>query len=176
MLDPAAAKEVHLRRELLRFVLHDTLRKTGVPPQWIGGEATPAVDEEGRLSIEIRLILECDEPRFLYYLAAFQAEFEARLVVIDPQAWDWVSRISWGLGSRREPGDADFTLPSPEYWQHVIRDREVTARQQGRKEWDREALARHFEDTDPGDPDFENTHPPEFDEGDVHPSGFGNPS
>jgi hypothetical protein len=156
----------------LRFVLHDTLKKTGVPPAWIGGEATPAVDEAGRLTIEVRLIIECDEPRLFYYLAAFQGEFESRLLAIEPDAWDWVSRISWRLGTHREPGDADFAMPPADYWDHVIRDREATARKQGRLDWDRDALARTFEDTDPGDADFENTHPPQWDEREVH-SGFG---
>jgi hypothetical protein len=172
MLDPVVAKDVSQKRELLRFVLHDTLKMTGIPPQWLGGEASPAIDEAGRLWIEVRLIIECDEPRFFQYLAAFQAEFESRLLAIDAKAWHWVSRISWSLATRREAGDADFKLPPPEHWQHVLRDREITARQQGRKEWDRDALARHFEDTDPGEIDFENTHPPQWDEGDLHPSKF----
>jgi len=172
MLSSAATQQVHLRRELLRFVLHDTLKKTGVPAAWIGGEATPAVHESGRLTMEIRLVIECDEPRLLYYLAPFQAAFEERLLAIEPDAWAWVTRISWGLGSKREPGDRDHAMPPPDYWEHVIRDRQVTARQQGRLDWDRETLARHFEDTDPGDPDFESTHPPQWDEGDVH-SAFG---
>jgi hypothetical protein len=172
MVDAEVAKEVGLRRELLRFVLHDTLKKTGVPAQWIGGEATPLLHDSGELSIEIRLILECDEPRFLYYLAAFQAEFEDRLLAIDPRAWDWVSRITWSLGTHREEGDPEFRMPPPDYWSHVVNDREITARQQGRKEWDQETLARHFEDTDPGHADFENTHPPDRDEEDLHPSKF----
>ena len=172
MVEPAVAREVSLRRELLRVVLHDTLRKTGVPAQWIGGEATPLLHDDGQFSIEIRLILEIDEPRLFYYMAAFQAKFEDRLLEIDPQAWDWVTHISWSLGAHREIGDAEFTMPAPDYWQHVIHDREITARQQGRKQWDQETLARHFEDTDPGDADFENTHPPERDEGELHPSKY----
>ena len=155
-----ATSSLALRRELLRVVLRDTLRNTGVPMQWIGGEATPATDEHGRSSIEVRLILECDEPRFLYYLGAFQEEFEARLLAVDPQAWGWVSRVSWGIRPQKEAWDPDFAMPTSDYWEHVVRDRELLARQQGRLAWDPDALARHFESTQPGEPDFENTHPP----------------
>jgi hypothetical protein len=172
MLDDAAAKEVTLRRELLRFVLHDTLKLAGIPPQWVGGEATPSVDEAGQLTIEVRLILECAEPRFLYYLGAFQAAFESRLLAIEPKAWDWVSRISWSLASQRREDDPDFDMPPPEYWGHVLRDRDLNARKDGRLEWDQEALARHFEDTDPGQLDFQPTNPPDRDEEDLHPSKF----
>ena len=172
MLDANAENDISLRRELLRMVLRDTLKHTGVPQQWIGGEATPFTDEEGRLTIEVRLILECEEPRFHYYLAAFQSEFEARLLAIEPRAWDWVSRISWSLSSHRKDNDPDFVMPSPDYWEEVQHDRQLTARQKGRLEWGQEDLARHFEDTHPGEGDFENTHPPVLDEGDVLPSRY----
>ena len=167
-MDEAVSKELGLRRELLRVVLRDTLKKTGVPPQWIGGETT-TLDEAGRLSIEVRLILEAHEPRFLYYLAAFQAEFEARLLDVDPKAWDWVSRVSWSLGAHLEATDPDFTMPTPDYWEHVVRDRQLVARQQGRLDWDQETLERHFEDTDPGTDDFVNTQPPEWSVEDILP-------
>jgi hypothetical protein len=168
MAEPDLAHEVSLRRELLRVVLRDTLRKTGVPPQWIGGETTPYTDPDGQLTIEIRLVLECDEPRFLYYLAAFQGEFESRLLAIEPNAWDWISRISWSLGARRDT-DPDFQMPTPDYWEHVVRDRQLAARQAGRMEWDREALAHHFEDTSPADEqeDFQHTAPPAWDAEDL---------
>jgi hypothetical protein len=171
MPDHDVDKTIAPRRELLRFVLRDTLKDTGIPAAWLGGEAVPTVDEAGKLWVEVRLILKCHEPRFLYYLAAFQAEFERRLIAMDPQLWDWASRISWSLPVR-EADDPDFSLPNAEYWDDVLRDREVTARQEGRKDWDRASLARHFEDTDPGHADFENTHPPERDEGELHPSKF----
>ncbi|MEO5672878.1 MAG: hypothetical protein ABIR26_19490 [Ramlibacter sp.] len=169
MSQPDPSKELHLQRELLRVVLRDTLKKTGVPPQWIGGETSDTVDESGKRSIEVRLILEADEPRFLYYLAAFQAEFESRLLAVDPKAWNWVARISWSLATKLEAGDSDFAMPTPEYWQYVIRDRHLTARQQGRLDWDQETLERHFEDTDPNVLDFDDTRPPEMGVEDIRP-------
>jgi hypothetical protein len=161
-MDETAGRELGLRRELLRLVLHDTLKKTGVPPQWIGGEATPLQDAQGRLSMEVRLVVEVDEPRFLYYLAAFQADFEERLLEIDARAWDWVARIGWSLRAQREDMDDEYIMPDGEYWQHVQADREVVAAQQGRKHWEKEALARHFEHTEPDhEPEFAPTIPPD---------------
>jgi hypothetical protein len=158
MLSPQMA----LRTELLRIVLRDTLKKTGIPPQWIGGETTPWADAEGRLSLEVRLILECNEPRVLYYLGAFQKEFEATLLAMEPNAWDWVSRISWSLSGHGADLEADFDLPGAEYWQAVVRDRKLVVHQEGGLKWEREELARHFAETQPGggNADFQNTQPP----------------
>jgi len=169
MSETDATPDLHLQRELLRVVLRDTLKKTGVPPQWIGGETTPTVDADGKVTIEVRLILEAHEPRFLYYLAAFQKEFEARLLAVEPRAWDWVARVSWSLAAQLDEADPDFKMPTADYWEHVVRDRQLTARQAGRMDWDQEALERHFEDTDPGENDFQNTQPPDRDVEDILP-------
>lgn len=157
---PIDEQKIALRRDMLRFALRKTLRTTGVPAQWIGGEITPHTDDSGRAWLEVRLVIECDEPRFFYYVASFQRMFEASLLDFEPKAWDWVSRITWSIRSPKIDLDNDFEMPPPEYWEHVLRDRELKARQQGRQNWDQGALTRLFEDTEPGDPDFEHTHPP----------------
>jgi hypothetical protein len=154
--------ELDLKRELLRVVLAKTLKRNGVPPQWVGAEINAMNLPSGELRIELRLSLQVDEPRFTTYLSTFQSELEHRLLAIAPDARQWVSGIVWTLTT-----DAAFerALPTPEYWAHVIADRELTARQQGTMDWDRDALARHFVDTDPGDlvVDFDDTKPPDRD-------------
>src|SRR4051812_27000875 len=95
-VSPAEA-ELELRRGLLRVVLGKTLKKNGVPPQWIGGEILSMVSPDGEPRIEVRLSVQCDEPRFLTYLSSFQADFQRRLLGIAPDAKEWLSGISWVL-------------------------------------------------------------------------------
>ncbi len=156
----AAEAELDLKRELLRVVLNKTLKKHGVPPQWVGGEINAMTLPTGEIRIEVRLSVQVDEPRFLTYLTSFQADFERRLAAIAPDAKQWVSGITWTLVP-----DLIFEvpLPTPEYWAHVISERELTARQKGAMQWDRETLARHFVDTNPGElmADFDDTKPPD---------------
>lgn len=165
---PPADDELDLRRKLLRVVLGNTLKKNGVPPQWIGGEILAMTSTTGEDRIEVRLSVECDEPRFLTYLSSFQAEFQRRLLAIAPDAKHWVSGISWILHT--DPA-FETALPSAEYWGHVMADRELTLRQKGAVEWDRDSLARHFVDTDPGElvVDFTDTRPPDKDVEDIAP-------
>ncbi|MEZ0310117.1 MAG: hypothetical protein ACAH21_19480, partial [Ramlibacter sp.] len=120
--------ELALKKELLGVVLGKTLKKNGVPPQWISGEVNAMTLPSGEAWIEVRLAVQVDEPRFLTYLTSFQADFERRLVAIAPDAKEWLSRIAWTL--MPDP-TYESPMPSPEYWEHVLVDRELTARQKG---------------------------------------------
>ena len=161
--------DLDLKRELLRVVLAKTLKRNGVPPQWIGGEINAMNLPTGEPMIEVRLSVQVDEPRFLGYLASFQADFERRLLAIAPDASQWLSGIVWSL---TPDSTFEVSLPTADYWDHVIADRELTARQKGAVEWDRESLARHFVDTNPGElvVDFDDTTPPDREVEDIAPS------
>jgi len=161
--------ELDLKRELLRVVLARTLNKNGVPPPWVGGEINAMNLPTGELRIEVRLSVQVDEPRFLTYLASFQADFERRLLAIAPDAKQWVSGITWSL----TPDPLfEVPLPTPEYWEHVIADRQLTAHEKGAVVWDRDAMSRHFLDTKPGDlvVDFDDSAPPKREIEDLAPS------
>jgi hypothetical protein len=152
--------ELDLKRDLLRVVLSNTLKKNGVPPQWIDGEINAMSLPTGELRIEVRLSVRVDEPRLLAYLASFQADFERRLLGIAPDAKQWVSGIVWSL----TPDPIfEVAMPTADYWEQVIADRELTARQKGAVAWDREAMERHFLETHPGEllVDFDDTPAPQ---------------
>lgn len=163
-----ASTEIQLKTEILRVVLGKTLKRNGVPAQWIGGEINEMSLPTGEARIEVRLSVRVDEPRLLTYLASLQADFERRLLAIAPDAKIWVSGIVWTLNP-----DPTFEVPMPsaEYWQDVIADRELTARRNGARPWDREALERHFVDTDPGETalNFGDTQPPDHEPEDLPP-------
>lgn len=165
---PPSESELDLKRDLLRVVLATTLRKNGVPPQWIGGEINAMNLPTGELRIELRLSVQVDEPRLLTYLGSFQADFERRLLRVAPDAKQWVSGITWSLTP--DP-TFEVPLPTPDYWDQVIADRELTARQKGAVVWDREAMARHFLETTPGEllVDFDDTPAPQRGVEDVAP-------
>ena len=160
--------DLDLKRDLLRVVLSNTLKKNGLPPQWIAGEINPMSLPSGELRIEVRLSVQVDEPRLLGYLASFQADFERRLLGIAPDAKQWVSGIVWSL----TPDPMfEVALPTADYWEQVIADRELTGRQKGAVVWDRDAMERHFLETAPGDlvVDFDDRQPPRRDVEDLAP-------
>jgi len=141
-------EDVRLRKQLLNLTLRNTLRKNGIPVDWIGGETMVVTLPTGEVKIELQLAILCDEPRFLTYLTSLQAEFVRRLLAIEPGAEDWFCGFTWRL--MNEP-IFEIALPAPVYWETVQADRELTARQKGAMNWDAAALKRHFDETAPGD-------------------------
>jgi hypothetical protein len=140
--------DVRLRKQLLNVTLRNTLRKNGIPNDWIGGETMVIKLPTGEVKIELQLAVLCDEPRFLTYLTSLQAEFVRRLLAIEPGAEDWFCGFTWRL--LNEP-IFEAALPAADYWEMVIADRDMTARQKGAMKWDADSLRRHFHETTPGD-------------------------
>jgi hypothetical protein len=141
-------EDIRLRKQLLDVTLRNTLRKNGVPADWIGGEAAIFKLPTGEVKIELQLAVLCDEPRFLTYLSSLQADFLRRLLVIEPGAEDWFCGFTWRL--LNEP-IFEAALPAAGFWETVLADREVTARQKGAMRWDSDSLRRHFHETVPGE-------------------------
>lgn len=157
---PSDATESDLRRGLLRVVLRDSLRHSGFPNEWIGAQTRGLVRKDGAPMMEVRFTVLCDEPRLLYYLSAFQADFERRLLAVDPKAEVWLHAITWTLTTTLGEVAEEFRLPPAEYWPHVARDRDIAAKQRGEIKWSHEDLARQFESTDPAPlQDFGDTQP-----------------
>ncbi len=146
---PADSSEADKRRALLRVVLRETLRKSGFPSDWVGAQTRGLVRKDGAAMLEVRFTVLCDEPRLLYYLSAFQAEFERRILAIDPKAAGWLHAMTWTLTTTLGEVAEEFRLPPADYWPHVARDRDIAAKQRGEIKWSQEDLARQFESTDP---------------------------
>jgi len=141
-----ADQKTALRKRLLNVVLHNTIKHTGVPAEWIGGGTNVVTSPAGHVTIELALELTCDEPRFLTYLTAFQAEFGRRLLAFEKSAFDWFSGIRWRL--ENEPA-FETSMPPSSYWDEVARDRGITARKVGAIVRDRRKSSDHFVETEP---------------------------
>lgn len=161
--------EFNLRRQLLGVVLRETLRKGGIPAEWIAGEVLPLVLPNGAVQVEVHLSVTIDEPRVYFYLSSLQASFERRLQAMAPDAKDWVAKLSWHLSP--DPS-WEVAMPAPDYWEQVAADRELTMKKDGGKPWTADELKIHFSDTNPSEfaADFGDTQPPERQMEDVRPS------
>lgn len=108
------------RRQLLRLVLRETLQDNGIPFGWVQAEALQAV-APGREGIHVRFLICQWQPRFFTYCLAFQREFKARLLAIDPLARTWLMGFSWQYALPR--GTAYLPLPPARTWaEHSIAD------------------------------------------------------
>jgi hypothetical protein len=102
------------RRELLRVVLRDTLRRHGIPAEWITAEMATMTSRNGDRGIYWRLSIRHWDARLPVYCVAIQKALISKLHSFDPVAEDWLVGISWQY--MLEDESACPPLPHPGMW------------------------------------------------------------
>ncbi|WP_427912536.1 hypothetical protein ACPWT1_18165 [Ramlibacter sp. MMS24-I3-19] len=103
------------RRELIKLVLRESMRRHAVPSDWIECRILPVVNSRRRSGVHLQLVVKQGQARLLNYIPPFQSSLMAEIEKYDPRAWDWLLSISWqfdGITSSSGgvmPGAADWT-------------------------------------------------------------------
>lgn len=84
-----------MRKELLRVVLRDTLNRNGIPRDWVVADLLVATSRTKEPGIHMRLQVRHWDARLMLHSVAFQEKLHQRVVMLDPQAIDWLLSISW---------------------------------------------------------------------------------
>lgn len=106
------------RRELIKLVLRESMRRHAVPSDWIECRMLPVVNSSRRSGVHVQLIVKQGQARLVNYIPAFQSSLMAEVEKYDPRAWDWLLSISWqfaGITSSTGgvmPGAAEWDRPS----------------------------------------------------------------
>ena len=117
------------RRELIKLVLRESMRRHAVPSDWIECRMLPVISRRRRSGVHVQLVVRQGQARLLNYIPAFQSSLMAEVEKYDPRAWDWLLSISWqfdgitsstggvmpGTGdwAARSTGAAVTTAPAP---------------------------------------------------------------
>lgn len=102
------------RRELIKLVLRESMRRHAVPSDWIECRMLPVVNSRRRSGVHVQLVVKHGQARLVNYIPAFQSSLMAEVEKYDPRAWDWLLSISWqfaGITSSTGgvmPGAADW--------------------------------------------------------------------
>lgn len=83
------------RRELLRVVLRDTMRKHGIPSDWIECSILSAKSRTAQAGLHLHLVVRKGDEELLTYVHAFQNSFRLELSMFDANASDWLLSLSW---------------------------------------------------------------------------------
>ena len=89
-----------VRKDLLKLVLRETLTRNGVPQSWVAADMLRTTSPRREQGIHMRFLVRTWEPRLMQYGPALEKEFMHRLLLLDPQAHQWLMGFSW-----------QFTLP-----------------------------------------------------------------
>lgn len=111
------SSEQHSRRELLKVVLRDALRRHGIPYEWITGEALTSTSRQRESGLHWRLAIRHWDARLPALCVALQNSLMERLHGFDPTAPSWLQGVSWEFALADE--SACPALPPASAWRPV---------------------------------------------------------
>src|SRR4051812_35948685 len=78
------------KRELVQVMLRDTMRKHGIPSDWVDCRMLSAVTRGKRPGLHAQFIVRHGRDRLLSYVFAFQDSFMRELLRLAAHAADWL--------------------------------------------------------------------------------------
>lgn len=84
-----------VRKDLLKLTLRETLTRNGIPQAWLSADMLRTTNPKREQGIHVRFLVRAWEPRLLLHGPALEQEFIQRLLLLDPQAADWLMGFSW---------------------------------------------------------------------------------
>lgn len=150
------------RRELIRVVLRDALRRHGIPAAWLLGEILTVAGRNQQTRMHVRLVVRHWDERLLRYAFAFERSFLREIERFEPQAADWLRSISWQIAA--DSGCPYPEMPEPTMWGAPVTNEDPAA--DVREDLERLFAIRDLEnakhaarDSDEPGSDFEPTQP-----------------
>jgi hypothetical protein len=83
------------RRELVQVVLRDTMRKHGIPSDWIECQILSVVSRSKRTGLHVVFVIRDGEDRLVGFIHAFQESFTRELEKYEARAAEWIFGMSW---------------------------------------------------------------------------------
>lgn len=111
--DDALERETS-RRELVKLVLRESMRRHAVPSDWIDCRMLPVVTSKRKSGVHVQLIVKQGQGSLLNYIPAFQSSLMAEVEKFDARAWDWLLSISWQFAGIT--AQSAGTLPGGQDW------------------------------------------------------------
>jgi hypothetical protein len=99
------------RRELVQVILRDTMRKHGIPSDWIECRVLSTISRSGRHGLHVNFVVKKAHEKLLAYVFAFQDSFERELARFEPRARDWLLSLGWEF-----EGFNAAEMPDPHTW------------------------------------------------------------
>lgn len=111
-LSPGSANSV--RKDLLKVALRDMLMRNGIPQAWVSADMLRTSSPRREPGLHVRFLVRRWEPRLMLHGPALEQEFTNRLLMLDPQAADWLMGFSWQFAL--DDASVCPPLPHPGAW------------------------------------------------------------
>ena len=83
------------RRDLIQVVLRDSMRKHGIPSDWMECRILSVVTRQRKSGVHVQLIVRQGEERLLEYVHPFQETFWKELEKFDAKPREWLFSLAW---------------------------------------------------------------------------------
>jgi hypothetical protein len=84
-----------VRKDVLRLVLRELLTRNGIPQGWVAADMLRTTSSKRQEGLHVRFLVRRWEPRLLEHGPSIEQEFAHRLLILDPQAREWLNGFSW---------------------------------------------------------------------------------
>lgn len=105
------------RRELVQVVLRDTMRRHGIPSDWIECRILSVMSTRRGPGMHVQLVVRQGDDRLLTYVHAFQESFLREIEKFEPKADEWIFSLSWQFEGK--PVQTHKEMPAPSTWDKV---------------------------------------------------------
>jgi hypothetical protein len=112
-MQPSATPH-EVRKDLLKLVLRETLTRNGIPQVWLSADLLRTTSPKREQGVHVRFLVRAWEPRLMQFGPALEKEFVQRLLLLDPQAAEWLMGFSWQFALPENFVTPD--LPHPTSW------------------------------------------------------------
>ena len=102
------------RRDLVKVVLRETMRRHGIPSDWIECRALSVLTKQHKSGMHVQFLVLHSDHELLKWVHAFQESFWEQIVRMDPTAHDWLFSVGWEFYGKSVQ---DFSvMPDPTTW------------------------------------------------------------
>jgi hypothetical protein len=102
------------RRDLVKVVLRETMRKHGIPSDWIECRSLSVLTRHHKPGMHVQLLVRRADHQLLPYVHAFQESFWEQILRLDPTAREWLFSVGWEFYGKAVHGFSD--LPGADAW------------------------------------------------------------
>jgi hypothetical protein len=103
------------RRDLVRLVLRETMRKHGIPSDWLDVRSLSVLTKSHKSGMHVQFLVRKADHQLIPYVHAFQESFWEQVLKLDPTAGDWLFSIGWEFYGKSEQGFSP--MPDPTSWE-----------------------------------------------------------
>ena len=100
------------RRELIHVVLRETMRRHGIPSDWVGCRILSVVTRQHKSGMHVQFIVHKGDEQLIKYVHAFQDAFWTEITRLDPFARQWLFSLAWQFDGMPAEGFAAMPMPA----------------------------------------------------------------